>query len=75
MAPVRPERSICSALAVLIMASVGAGLQMLPYREGLYFALFQLLFWLPAGCLSASLAATFSLSCRRHRFLRRRATS
>ena len=68
-----PEFQITSETTTM---TVGAGLLMLPQTDVLYFALFQLLFWLPAGCVSASLAANFALSWRRERFFQfgRRAT-
>jgi len=69
-APWRAVRATCDALAPLILVSLGSGLLMLPYTEGFYFALFQLLFWLPTGCLSASTAAALALSYRRQHFLR-----
>jgi hypothetical protein len=75
-APWRAIRATSDALALLILVSLGSGLLMLPYTEGVYFALFQLLFWLPAGCVSASTAAALARSYRRQHFLRarRRAT-
>jgi hypothetical protein len=73
--PAGTTRAVGNALAVLILASMGVGLAMLPYTEGLYLALFQLLFWVPAGYLSTSLAASLGRSYRRQRFLRWRRQS
>ena len=49
---------VCRAVAVLGLASGAAGVLVLPHREVLQFALFQFVFWLPAGCLSAAITAT-----------------
>ena len=46
------------ALALLILASAAVGLVLRPHQEGFTFALFQLVFWLPVGCLSATVAAS-----------------
>ncbi len=68
--PARSARAVYSALSLLIPHTVATGLLMLPSREGLYFALFQLLFWLPVGCLSTLLSASLAQHHRRLRFLR-----
>jgi hypothetical protein len=67
---IRAATAVARALQALTIMTVGAGLLILPQTEVLYFALFQLLFWLPAGCVSASLAANFALCWRRERFFR-----
>jgi hypothetical protein len=50
--PARIKAGTTYAILLCVAASTGVGLEMLPQTEGLIFALFQLLFWLPAGCLS-----------------------
>jgi hypothetical protein len=74
--PVRPVPATIRGVGALILVSAATGLQMLPYTEGLYFALYQLLYWLPAGSLAAWLGATLAVCYRRQHFLNlhRRAT-
>ncbi len=62
-------RAVATVVALLSLHSFAAGVLMLPHREGLYFALFQLLFWLPVGCLSAWGTASLVRHLRRSRFL------
>lgn len=70
-APARPVRAVCCALLLHILVSFAAGGLLWPETAGLRFALFQLVFWLPAGCGSAWTVAYFRLLQRRQRFLRR----
>jgi len=49
---------VCRAVAALGLASGMAGALVLPHPEVLQFALFQIVFWLPAGCLSAAVTAS-----------------
>ncbi len=61
---------VCRAIPLLSLASVGVGFVLSPHTEGLTFALFQIVFWLPIGCLSATVAASlrrqFGLQGFRH---------
>jgi hypothetical protein len=53
----RTEISVCRAVVLLSLVSAAAGLILRPNNDGLTFAAFQFVFWLPAGCLSATVAA------------------
>jgi len=64
----RTAGGVCRALAALGLVSGAAGLLVLPHREVLQFALFQLVFWLPAGCLSAALASALGRQFRLQNF-------
>jgi hypothetical protein len=68
--PARLRSGTGCAILLCIAASTAVGLVMLPQTEGLLFALFQLLFWLPAGCLSALGTACLVRQHRRLRFWR-----
>ena len=59
---------VCRAVAALALASGAAGLLVLPHPEVLQFALFQVVFWLPAGCLSAALTASLRRQMRLQNF-------
>ena len=59
---------VCRAVAALALASSTAGLLVLPHQEVLQFALFQMVFWLPAGCLSAAVAASLRRQLRLQNF-------
>jgi len=48
---------VCRAVAALSLASGAVGLFVLPHPEVLQFALFQFVFWLPAGGLSPAVTA------------------
>jgi hypothetical protein len=61
---------ICRAVAALAAASGVVGLLLLPRLEGLQFALFQLLFWLPVGSLSAAVTAGLARQFRLRHFPR-----
>ena len=61
---------VCRAVAALGLASGAAGALVLPHREALQFALFQFMFWLPAGCLSASVTASLRRQFRLQNFRR-----
>ena len=62
---VQATRNVILALS---LHSTVAGLFMLPQFEGLFFAMWQLLFWLPAGCLAAWGSARCVRHFRRQRF-------
>ncbi len=66
-------RASYQILIVLILVSFALGVAMLPITEGLFLALTQMLWWLPAGCLSAHVAAalTWRKRCAYHSFPRR----
>lgn len=68
--PGHPTRGLLPALLVLALDSLATGLLMLPSGDGLRFAAFQLLWWVPVGLASASLTAALVRSHRRRRFLR-----
>ena len=68
---------VCRAMVALGLASGAAGLLVLPHQEVLQFALFQMVFWLPAGCLSAAVTASLRRQFRLQNFRRttRRSTN
>lgn len=68
--PARIRAGTGYAILLCVAASTAVGLVMLPQTEGLVFALFQLLFWLPAGCLATLGAATLARQHRRLRYWR-----
>lgn len=55
---------ICRVVALLGLASAATGLLLRPQQEGLTFATFQFVFWLPVGCLSATVAASLRRQLR-----------
>ena len=61
---------VCRAVAALALASGAAGLLILPHPEVLQFTLFQLVFWFPAGCLSATVTASLRRQMRLQNFRR-----
>ncbi len=61
---VRPARAVGQAQALLTLYTFTLGVHLLPAPEGVALALFQLLYWLPAGCLCAFLAAQVALRRR-----------
>jgi len=64
----RTAPGTCRAVGVLSLASAAVGVTLRPHTEGLTFAAFQLLFLLPAGCLTASVTAALRRQFRLHRF-------
>ncbi|MCW3099075.1 MAG: hypothetical protein JWL77_4693 [Chthonomonadaceae bacterium] len=66
--PAQARRGISIALSILILHSCAVGMLMPSRREGLLFAAWQLLFWLPAGWGSASVTAACLRYVRRQRF-------
>ncbi len=56
------------AVTLLGLASAATGVLVLPHWEILQFALFQFVFWLPAGCLSAVVAAGLRRQMRLQNF-------
>lgn len=59
---------VCRAVAALGLASGAAGALVLPHQEVLQFALFQFVFWLPAGCLSAAVTVSLRRQLRLQNF-------
>jgi len=64
----RTAGGVCRAVAALGLASGAAGALVLPHWEVLQFALFQFVFWLPAGCLSAAVTASLRRQFRIQNF-------
>jgi hypothetical protein len=58
--PVRPARAVYMVQTALTLYTFVLGVQMLPTREGLLLALFQLFFWLPVGCATAHIVAVLT---------------
>ncbi|GAB4466250.1 MAG: hypothetical protein OHK0029_37430 [Armatimonadaceae bacterium] len=67
LVPVRAVGGTGKALGVLLLHSLVAGLMLLPDLRGLYFTIFQLVFWVPAG-LFAVLGAESLAKHRRQRY-------
>ena len=61
---VRPVRAVWQAQTALTLYTFILGMQLLPTREGLLLALFQLCYWLPVGCLTAHMAAHLTIRRR-----------
>jgi hypothetical protein len=68
MCSAQAERGVRNAVGILTLHSVVIGLLLLPRVEGLAFAAWQLLFWLPAGRITATVTATALRQARRKRF-------
>ncbi len=68
MCPSQTERGVRNAVGFLTLHSVVIGLLLLPRVEGLAFAAWQLLFWLPAGRITAGMSAACLRQARRQRF-------
>lgn len=66
----RMRSGILRAVGTLAAASGVVGLLLLPHEEGLQFAAFQLLFWLPVGTLSAAVTAGLARQFRLRHFPR-----
>jgi len=58
--PVGASRAVLVAMMPIVIYSFVVGSFMTPITTGLLFALFQAVYWIPAGCLSASLGTTYS---------------
>ncbi|MGI4788064.1 MAG: hypothetical protein ACRYFS_04360 [Janthinobacterium lividum] len=63
-------RGVCRAMLTLSLASAVIGGLILPHTEVLELAGFQLLFWVPIGCLSATVTASLSRQLRIQTFHR-----
>lgn len=70
MSPAQAEQGTRNALLLLILHSFVTSLLLLPRYEGMIFAVWQLLFWLPCGRVSAGLTATYLRNLQRQRFWR-----
>ena len=68
MCPAQAERGVRNAMCLLALHAVATGLMLLPRVEGLAFAGWQLLFWLPAGRVSAAATGAYLRQARRQRF-------
>ena len=66
----RTGLGICRAVGTLAVASATVGLLLLPREEGLQFAAFQFLVWLPLGALSAAVIAGLARQFRLRHFPR-----
>lgn len=66
MVPIRAAAAVYRGLTPLILISFVMGALLLPMTEGLLFALFQVAFWLPVGCLTAYVSSNRARSrnCR-----------
>jgi hypothetical protein len=60
MVPARAYAAVYRGLMPLILLSFVMGALLLPMTQGILFALFQVVFWLPMGCLSAWSASRLS---------------
>ncbi|MGV3619074.1 MAG: hypothetical protein ACO1SV_27420 [Fimbriimonas sp.] len=58
--PVRAAAACYHGMIPLILCSFVLGALMLPTTETLLFALFQIAFWLPVGCLTAHVSSNLS---------------
>jgi hypothetical protein len=63
--PVRAAAACYHGMIPLILCSFVLGALMLPVTETLLFALFQIAFWLPVGCLTAHVSSQSSRGWRR----------
>ncbi len=68
--PARMGRGLCWALGTLTLHALATSALLLPQSDGFSFALCLLLWWLPAGWLSATATAHLVRSHRRQRFLK-----
>lgn len=59
-APVRPVRAVYLVQTSLTLYIFVFGFLMLPVRDGLIAAIFELCYWLPVGCVSTAVAAAMT---------------
>jgi hypothetical protein len=66
--PVSPIRAVYQVQTLLTLYTFVLGVMMLPTREGVLLGLIQLFFWLPVGCLCATIASAlfWRRRCRYH---------
>lgn len=62
--PAKAGNAVYHALVPLILCSFTVGVCLLPVTEGILFALFQLVFWLPMGTLAAHISSVLSRAVR-----------
>lgn len=67
--PIKPAGAVYAVLMPIILVSFFIGVLLLPITDGLIFAIFQAVYWLPVGCGAAYLSAR---QLRRFRFRRAR---
>jgi len=60
LVPVGAAKAVYLALTPIILYSFVMGVLFLPMTEGILFALFQVAFWLPVGCLMAHLSSSIT---------------
>lgn len=67
--PVGASRAVFLAMMPIVIYSFVVGSFMTPITTGLLFALFQAVYWIPAGCFASTLGATYGQrrAVRRHR--------
>ncbi len=53
LVPTRSAQVVVYAVEILVIHGVLTGVTLLPHTEGLWLALFQLVYWLPAGACAA----------------------
>lgn len=58
--PSGAARSVFQAMMPIVIYSFVVGSFMVPITTGLLFALFQALYWIPVGCLAATVGASFA---------------
>lgn len=68
-APVESAKAVYRVQTLLTLLTFVVGAMMLPMREGIALALFQLFFWLPVGCATAHVAGLFAWRQRCRRFV------
>lgn len=68
MSPAQAERGVRNAAWLLTAHAFATGLLLMPRYEVLAFAAWVLLFWLPAGRVSATMTASYLRQARRQRF-------
>jgi hypothetical protein len=66
MVPTKAAVAVYRGLTPLILFSFLIGALLLPVTDGILFAMLQLVYWLPVGCLSAHVTSTW-LRSRRNR--------
>jgi len=68
MVPVRSAQAVANVMLLLLLHGTVAAFLMLPRRDGFYFVLFQLLYSLPVGALTAFLTQVICRHLRRTAF-------
>jgi hypothetical protein len=68
-APVDSARAVYRVQTIFTLLTFVVGVMMLPTREGVSLALFQLFFWLPVGCAVAHVSGLMAWRRRCQRFV------